>query len=48
MLVGIEGIIERKEPTFLHINVNGLTYEVLVSLNTSSTIKTEEVKLLLY
>lgn len=47
MLVGIEGIIERKEPTFLHINVNGLTYEVLVSLNTSSTIKTEEVKLFL-
>jgi len=28
MIVGIEGTVERKDPTFVHINVNGLIYEV--------------------
>jgi len=45
MIVGIEGKVELKEPTCLHINVNGLIYEVNVSLNTSSAINTETVKL---
>jgi Holliday junction DNA helicase RuvA len=45
MIVGIEGVIEKKEPTLLHINVNGLIYEVFVSLNCSSNIKTDKVKL---
>jgi len=35
MIVGIEGTVERKDPTFVHINVNGLIYEVHVSINTS-------------
>ena len=47
MLVGIEGIIERKEPTLLHINTNGLIYEVHISLNTSNSIVEDRVKLLL-
>lgn len=45
MIVGIEGTIERKEPTFLNINVNGLIYEVFVSINCSSKITENKVKL---
>lgn len=46
MIVGIEGIIEKKEPTFIHININGLIYEVNISINTSNSIKETRVKLL--
>lgn len=45
MIVGIEGTVERKEPTFVHVNVNGLIYEVMVSINTSNAIKEKKVKL---
>ncbi|MFT7824896.1 MAG: Holliday junction branch migration protein RuvA [Sulfurimonas sp.] len=45
MIVGIEGTVERKDPTFVHINVNGLIYEVMVSLNTSNAIQDKSVKL---
>ena len=45
MIVGIEGKIEKKEPTFLHINVNGIIYEVFVSINCSSAIVDKNVKL---
>ena len=45
MIVGIEGVVERKDPTFVHINVNGLIYEVMVSVNTSNAIQEKRVKL---
>ncbi len=45
MIVGIEGSVERKDPTFVHINVNGLIYEVHVSINTSNAIGQTKVKL---
>lgn len=45
MIVGIEGKIERKEPTQLHINVGGLIYEVHVSINCSSKISKNNEKL---
>ncbi|MBD3807269.1 MAG: Holliday junction branch migration protein RuvA [Epsilonproteobacteria bacterium] len=45
MIVGIQGVLEHKEPTFLHININGLIYEVFVSLNTSSQIESKNIKL---
>ena len=45
MIVGIEGIVERKEPTFVHLNVSGIIYEVQVSINTSSSITEKKVKL---
>ena len=45
MIVGIEGKIEKKEPTFVHINVNGLIYEVNISLNTSAKITNKYIKL---
>jgi Holliday junction DNA helicase RuvA len=46
MIVGIEGEVERREPTIVHINVNGLIYEVSVSINTSNSITQERIKLL--
>ena len=46
MIVGIEGTIEKKEPTLVHINTSGLIYEVSVSLNCSSKITDKRVKLL--
>lgn len=45
MIVGIEGTIEKKEPTLVHINTSGLIYEVSVSLNCSSKIIDKSVKL---
>ncbi len=44
MIVGIEGTIERKDPTFVHVNVNGMIYEVWVSINTSNRISDKKVK----
>ena len=45
MVVGIEGKVVKKEPTLIHINVHGLTYEVFVSINCSSAIIEENVRL---
>ncbi len=45
MIVGVEGSVERKDPTFIHLNVNGLIYEVFVSINTSNMISDKTVKL---
>ncbi len=45
MIVGLEGIIEKKEPTVIHLNVNGIIYEVFVSLNCSAMIKDKKIKL---
>ncbi len=45
MIVGIEGKIERKEPTLLNVNVNGIIYEIFVSVNCSSKIIDQKVKL---
>jgi Holliday junction DNA helicase RuvA len=45
MIVGIEGQIEKKEPTFVHLNVHGLIHEVHISINTSHAISQDRVKL---
>ncbi|RUM69682.1 MAG: Holliday junction branch migration protein RuvA [Sulfurovum sp.] len=45
MIVGIEGTVERKDPTFVHLNVNGLIYEVHVSIHTSNSIQENKIKL---
>ncbi|MEA2050705.1 MAG: Holliday junction branch migration protein RuvA [Campylobacterota bacterium] len=45
MIVGIEGKLVKKEPTLVHINLNGLIYEVFVSINCSSSIVDNDVKL---
>lgn len=45
MIVGLEGSIEKKEPTFVHVNVHGIIYEVFISLNCSSAITNSKIKL---
>jgi len=45
MIVGIEGTVERKEPTFVHLNVGGIVHEVNVSVNSSNAITDKRVKL---
>ncbi|BCD62474.1 Holliday junction DNA helicase RuvA [Nitratiruptor sp. YY08-26] len=45
MIVGIQGKVIKKEPTFVHIETGGLIYEVFVSLNASSAIEKEYIRL---
>lgn len=45
MIVGLEGILVHKEPSFLHINVHGIVYEVFISLQTFSAVGKEKVSL---
>ena len=45
MIVGVEGTLEKKEPTHVHINVNGLIYEIFISVNTFHSLDTQRVKL---
>lgn len=45
MIVGIEGVVEQKEPTVVHLNVQGLIYEVFISLQTYGALKQERVRL---
>jgi len=45
MIIALEGIVEKKEPTNIHLNVNGITYEVFVSINCSAKITKDKVKL---
>ena len=45
MIIGLIGKITKKETTLLNVNVNGIIYEVFVSLNCSSKIISEDVKL---
>ena len=45
MIVGVEGSIVYKEPSFVHINVNGVVYEVFISLHTFSAVGSEKVSL---
>ncbi len=45
MIVGLEGSIEYKEPSFVHVNVSGVIYEVFISLQTFSALPKNEVKL---
>ena len=45
MIVGIEGTVEYKEPTVVHLNVSGLVYEVFISLQTYGAIGGSRAKL---
>lgn len=45
MIVGLEGTVEYKEPTLIHLNVNGIVYEVFISLHTYASIAQERCKL---
>jgi holliday junction DNA helicase RuvA len=45
MIVGLEGTIEYKDPSVVHINVHGIIYEVFISLQSFSALQKERVKL---
>ena len=45
MIVGLSGNVEYKEPTFVHIEVSGVVYEVFISLQSFSALGSGKVKL---
>jgi len=45
MIVGLNGNIIYKEPSFVHVEVSGVVYEVFISLHTFSALGSDEVKL---
>ncbi len=45
MIVGIKGNIVYKEPTFVHVDVAGIVYEVFISLQTFSALGKEDTSL---
>lgn len=45
MIVGLEGVIEHKEPTKIHLNVNSVIYEVFISLHTYGALNNEKCRL---
>lgn len=45
MIVGLRGDIVCKEPSFVHVDVAGVVYEVFISLQSFSAIRSDEVKL---
>jgi holliday junction DNA helicase RuvA len=45
VIVGLRGNIEYKEPSFVHVEVSGIVYEVFISLQTFSALPKGEVKL---
>jgi Holliday junction DNA helicase RuvA len=45
MIVGVKGDVVYKEPSFVHINVNGIVYEVFISLHTFSALSNEKASL---
>ena len=46
MIVGLKGKVLHKEPNVVHIDVNGVIYEVFISLQTFSALPKDEVYLL--
>jgi Holliday junction DNA helicase RuvA len=45
MIVGLIGNIDHKEPTLLHLETQGVIYEVFISLHTYSTLNNTHVRL---
>ena len=45
MIVGINGSVVYKEPSFVHVDVAGVVYEVFISLQSFSALASGEVKL---
>ncbi|SFV60127.1 Holliday junction DNA helicase RuvA [hydrothermal vent metagenome] len=45
MIVGLEGKVVYKEPACVHVNVQGVVYEVFISLHTFSALSKESVSL---
>ena len=44
MIVGLKGTLEHKEPSFAHVEVSGVIYEVFISLQSFSALGSGQVK----
>jgi holliday junction DNA helicase RuvA len=44
VIVGVEGTIEYKDPSVVHLNVNGVIYEVFISLQSYAALQKEQAK----
>lgn len=47
MISGLRGTVYKKEATRVELDVNGVIYEVFISINTSSSIRDEKITLLI-
>jgi len=45
MIVGLKGTVQYKEPSFVHLDVNGVVYEVFISLQTFASLVQNHVEL---
>jgi len=45
VIVGLEGKVVYKEPSFVHVDVQGVIYEVFISLHSFSALPKEKVRL---
>lgn len=45
MIVGVNGTVVHKEPTLVHVDVQGIVYEVFISLQTYGALGAEQVRL---
>jgi len=45
MIVGLNGKIVFKEPSFVHVDVSGVVYEVFISLQSFSSLESDEARL---
>ncbi len=45
MIIGLRGVVVRKDPNVIHIDVNGVIYEVFISLTSYSSLKQENIKI---
>ena len=45
MIAGLRGVVFYKEPSFVHIEVNGVIYEVFISLQSFAALSKDEVQL---
>lgn len=45
MIVGLKGVVVYKEPSFVHVDVVGIVYEVFISLQTFSALPQEKISL---
>jgi Holliday junction DNA helicase RuvA len=43
VIVALEGKLVQKHPSYLHVNVGGIVYEVLVSINCSANIQSNDI-----
>ncbi|MDQ1298290.1 MAG: holliday junction helicase RuvA, partial [Campylobacterota bacterium] len=44
MIIGLEGNVVYKEPSCVHLEVNGVIYEVFISLHTYGSLNAQRIR----